>query len=134
MLVSRVVCRSVMKRGRVVSQGLLAATSQLPRAFSGSSTAGYEWRQRQLEKLEQKFNNTPPTEIVESDDDLQSMWRSMEGRVTNRRPRTAEETGGKTGRVNIKQTDEEYWLREGLYDNGNDDEDDSGEDSSTDDK
>jgi hypothetical protein len=39
----------------------------------------------------------------------------MEGRVTGRRPRTREQTGGRTGRVNVKATDEEYWLREGLY-------------------
>ena len=44
------------------------------------------------------------------------MWKQMEGRVIHRKPRTVEEMGGRTGRVNVKITDEEMWLREGLYD------------------
>lgn len=78
-----------------------------------------KWRQRQLTRLEQKFT---AVEVVENEQDLQQMWRNMEGRVTRRRPRTVEETGGLTGRQNIKRTDEEFWLREGLYEGTNDDE------------
>jgi len=68
----------------------------------------------QLDKIERKF--TEPSEIVGNDEDLQPTWKDMESRVTRRRPRTVEEMGGKTGRVNVRKTDEEMWLREGLYD------------------
>ena len=52
---------------------------------------------------------------VQSEDELQPMWKEMEGRVTRRKLRTILETGGKTGRCNIRKTDEEYWLQGGLY-------------------
>jgi hypothetical protein len=39
----------------------------------------------------------------------------MESRVTRRKPQTIEQTGGKTGRRNIRPTDEEACLRAGLY-------------------
>jgi hypothetical protein len=39
----------------------------------------------------------------------------MEGRVTRRKPRTLRDTSGLTGRVNIRKTDEDVWLKEGLY-------------------
>jgi hypothetical protein len=94
-----------------------------------SSTNGgpQEWRRQQLQKLEKKFDPPPttttsPTAVVNNQADLQPMWKAMEGRVTSRRPRTQAETGGRTGRVNVKATDEEYWLREGLYGNSNDEE------------
>jgi len=75
-----------------------------------------------LNKLEQKFGGggpqgmyaTPPQ--INKEADLQSTWKSMESRVANRKPRTREQTGGRTGRVNIKKTDEEMWLQSGLYD------------------
>lgn len=37
-------------------------------------------------------------------------------RVTKRRPLTAAQRGGRTGRMNVRKTDEEIWLKEGLYD------------------
>jgi hypothetical protein len=74
-----------------------------------------EWRKQQLDKLEKKFSE-PSLVVVDNDDDLQPMWKSMESRVTRRRPRTVEEIGGRTGRTNVKKTDEDLWLREGLYD------------------
>jgi hypothetical protein len=89
------------------------------RAFASdasSAYAGKEWRKKQLQKLEKKFRTSDPL-TIESEEDLQPMWKSMESRVKNRRPRTAEELGGRTGRTNIKRTDEELWLQEGLYDN-----------------
>lgn len=89
----------------------------------GSSASGeVEWRKKQLDKLERKFAH--PETIVENDEDLQPMWKEMEGRVTRRRSRTISENGGRTGRENIRQTDEEYWLREGLYTNESSDEKD----------
>lgn len=81
--------------------------------ISSSPSTGMEWRKTQLNKLEKKF--TEPSVIVENDEDLQPMWREMEGRVSRRRPRTVQEMGGRTGRINVKRTDEEYWLKEGLY-------------------
>jgi hypothetical protein len=78
-----------------------------------SASVGGGWRKKQLEKLEKKF--TEPS-IIDSDEKLQSEWSAMESRVTNRRPRTLRETGGKSGRINVRKTDEDIWLQEGLYD------------------
>jgi hypothetical protein len=83
--------------------------------LSSASSASTEWRKKQLDKLENKFQESEPL-TIESEEDLQPMWKSMESRVKNRRPRTKEELGGRTGRTNIKRTDEEMWLQEGLYD------------------
>lgn len=76
--------------------------------FSDSS-----WSKKQIDKIEKKF--TEPSQRVDSDEGLQQMWKEMESRVTKRRPRTLGDTKGKTGRENIKKTDEEMWLQEGLY-------------------
>jgi len=101
--------------------------SSLQNSAQGSSgvrcfSSNYEWRKKQLEKIERKFGAVgwdgvyldPPK--IDDEDELQPMWKGMESRVKNRRPRTRAETGGKTGRTNIKKTDEEMWLKEGLYD------------------
>ena len=42
------------------------------------------------------------------------MWQAMERRVKNRPPPRKEE--GKSGRRNIKKTEEDVWLEQGLYD------------------
>lgn len=79
-----------------------------------------EWRQKQLLDLERKHSKIPLTEetdirTIHSDDELQPMWKAMESRVKHRKARTIHENKGKMGRANIKKTDEDYWLREGLY-------------------
>jgi hypothetical protein len=79
-----------------------------------STAAAGAWRKQQLNKLEKKF--TDPTVEVTDEEDLQPMWKAMESRVTRRRSRTEAEMGGKTGRTNVKITDEEIWLEGGLYD------------------
>lgn len=83
-----------------------------------SASTGTEWRKKQLEKLESKFSNEPL--VVDNEEDLQPMWKEMESRVIRRRPRTVEENGGRTGRVNVRRTDEEMWLKEGLYEPSSD--------------
>jgi hypothetical protein len=116
----------MIRIGRAVRRPLVRtvlSTGNALRGFSsgedgGSSSAplaNMEWRKKQLNKLENKFQESELLTIV-SEEDLQPMWKSMERRVKNRRPRTKEELGGRTGRTNIKQTDEEMWLQEGLYD------------------
>jgi hypothetical protein len=86
---------------------------------SFSSTDNQEWRKIQLDRLRQKFEGTP---VIESDEELQPMWKEMESRVVKRRSRTIEEAGGKVGRSNIRRTDEEAWLQAGMYDHQDDDE------------
>ena len=85
---------------------------QLCCCFSDSSS----WNKKQIDKIERKFKKKDaPTNDINNDDDLQQMWKEMERRVVNRRPRTIRETHGKTGRTNIRKTDEEMWLKSGLY-------------------
>jgi hypothetical protein len=42
---------------------------------------------------------------------LQPHWQSLERRVTGRKPRK----DGKTGRLNIRKSEEDYWLEAGVY-------------------
>jgi hypothetical protein len=112
-----------------------STTSSKDESSSSSSllSSSIEWRKHQLDQLEKKFARSPestttitkttttttatPTMIpINDDDELQPTWKQMESRVTKRRSRTMAETGGKTGRSNIKKTDEEMWLQGGLYD------------------
>jgi hypothetical protein len=83
---------------------------------------GNEWRKQQLDKIENKFRGKELEAVtIESEDDLQPMWKEMEGRVTRRKPRSLAETGGKSGRMNLKKTAEDVWLEEGLYSTYNND-------------
>jgi hypothetical protein len=98
-----------------------------------STAAAGAWRKKQLKKLETKFTGDPHTssvivEEVKEEDDLQPEWKAMESRVTKRKSKTKAEMGGKSGRSNIKITDEEMWLQGGLYDTevGDDDDGDDG--------
>jgi hypothetical protein len=123
-----------------------SSSSSSSSSRSTRSSSPNEWRKRQLDKLENKFKNhdeadrdvdidtdtvqstTDATTMreVQSEDELQPMWKEMEGRVVRRKPRTIVESGGKTGRMNIRKTDEEVWLQEGLYDDDEEvDKDDS---------
>lgn len=90
---------------------------------TSSSSSPNEWRKKQLEKIEKKFDKTDTAAAaaasmmdIHTDDELQPMWKEMEGRVVRRKPRTAAQLGGRTGRVNVRKTDEEVWLEKGLYD------------------
>lgn len=85
----------------------------LRRTLAAAPHGTTDWRKKQLDRLETKF--TEP-QAVESEEDLQPMWKEMERRVRSRRPRTLAETGGRSGRSNVRQTDEDVWLRAGLYD------------------
>uniref|UniRef100_A0A7R9W6L0 Uncharacterized protein n=1 Tax=Pseudictyota dubia TaxID=2749911 RepID=A0A7R9W6L0_9STRA len=112
-----------------------------------AAAASAEWRKSQLNKIEEKFGlektagpssvngsatneateSTRPRAVVateeplkiESDEDLQPMWKDMESRVTRRRPLTVEQRGGKVGRRNVRKSDEDMWLQAGLYDDDN---------------
>jgi hypothetical protein len=98
---------TILRRTRCVSREL-RVVSQAKLHFSDKS-----WNQKQIERIERKF--TEPSQKVDSDDELQQMWRQMESRVTRRRPRSLEDTEGRTGRENIRKTDEEMRLKEGFY-------------------
>lgn len=49
------------------------------------------------------------------------MWKGMESRVTKRRSYTPAEREGRVGRANVRRTDEDVWLEQGLYDDGDGD-------------
>lgn len=72
-----------------------------------------DWRKIQLDHLQDKFQN----DTVKDDDQLQSNWKEMESRVTRRPPPKKSLDNKPTGRNNIKKTDEEIWLQQGMYDN-----------------
>ena len=92
------------------------------RTATTPSLAATEWRKQQLDKIENKFKGKELKALsIESEEDLQPMWKEMEGRVTRRKPRSLADTGGKSGRMNIKKTDEDVWLEQGLYSTDNDD-------------
>jgi hypothetical protein len=74
-----------------------------------------EWRKVQLDRLSKNFDQRKEP-VIEKDDDLQPMWKDMESRVVRRRTLTIEQAGGRVGRTNIRPTDEESWLKAGMYD------------------
>ena len=54
----------------------------------------------------------PKMQVVETDEDLQGPWKSMESRVNMRKSKRT----GPSGRTGLKPTDEDAWLAAGLYD------------------
>jgi hypothetical protein len=91
-----------------------------------------EWRKLKLDQLENRFagspsspgslsgsstlsSSTPPSRTIDSDDDLQQAWRDLESRIRGRRPLSLADRGGVSGRSNVRRTDEDVWLEEGLY-------------------
>mmetsp|Transcript_19164 Transcript_19164/g.22151 ORF Transcript_19164/g.22151 Transcript_19164/m.22151 type:complete len:189 (+) Transcript_19164:184-750(+) len=94
------------------------------------------WRRGQLSKISNKFNHedeksspldeeesridfSQPLEI-NSEDEVQQVWLDMENRVTRRRTISiaeAKAAGKSIGRRNVRKTDEEVWLANGVYDN-----------------
>lgn len=96
--------------------------------------ASSNWRRKELSKLSDKFpeeaessklNGDNDSKIVtkeplkiNSDEELQAMWKNMESRVLRRRTMTHSEaiiSGKGIGRKNRRKTDEEAWLEAGLY-------------------
>ena len=88
--------------------------------------ANSRWRKGQLSKITDSFEDVkkggmavkPVPMEIDSDDEVQPMWKDMESRVTRRRSFTMEEAqikGKKVGRRNVRKTDEEAWLAAGLY-------------------
>jgi len=97
----------------------------------------YSWRKDQLGAIEKRFGDDDDQQPrdIDNEEDLQSMWKQMESRVVGRRPRGKLGSGMKTGRSNVRSTDEEMWLKEGMYQQAsecataaNDDDDDDDRD------
>jgi iron uptake system EfeUOB component EfeO/EfeM len=80
-----------------------------------SSSVAVEWRKSKLDQLERKFAGDSIKATIQSDVELQPEWKAMESRVTKRRTLTVEERQGKTGRTNIRRTEEDVWMENGLY-------------------
>jgi hypothetical protein len=119
----------------VGTTGLVASASTMGESASVNPMSNLEWRKHQLLQLENKMS-TPKSAIepidairrstassvygpalaIETENQLQPMWKSLESRVKSRRPRT-ETVGLRSGRSNIKNTDEDLWLQAGLYSN-----------------
>mmetsp|Transcript_45063 Transcript_45063/g.50515 ORF Transcript_45063/g.50515 Transcript_45063/m.50515 type:complete len:162 (-) Transcript_45063:130-615(-) len=104
------------------------SSSSKSSSSSSSSSSPKNWRKQQLEKIENKFDKTL---TIENEEDLQPMWKGMESRVIRRKVRTLEDTKGRSGRMNIKKTDEDVWLEEGLYNNYQDDNDNDSSNNKT---
>ena len=101
---------------------------------SGDSTQKKAWRKYQLDSLSANLSKTIQSKNAEgdgyitssqsdivrinSDQELQQMWKEMESRVINRKMWTVEQSMSKgriVGRGSVKTTDEEIWLEAGLY-------------------
>lgn len=115
-------------------------SSSVVDGLAASST----WRRGELSKLSDKFkdsdveqdttiendgsNNIDEVDLsqplqIDSDEDVQQMWKDMENRVTRRRSMTisqARMSGKNVGRNNLRKTDEEAWLEAGLYEKSED--------------
>lgn len=108
-----------------------------PLSTTASSSTTNEWRRHQLDKLEKRHadkrddsNHNNKHEILDNnvqvlniadEEDLQPMWKQMERRVVNRRSYRLGEgplkgRAVKVGRTNVRETEEDVWLKQGLYD------------------
>lgn len=106
-----------------------------------SAAATTQWKRKHYQTIEDKFqsnkdttNTTKNTPIncnesdtnqskdkdeplsIESYEDVQPMWKEMESRVTKRRSLTLEDRKGVSGRRNVRKSDEDVWLANGVYD------------------
>lgn len=79
--------------------------------------------QGQKQQVQQQQQKQQQPLQIDSDDQVQPMWRDMESRVVRRRSVTIAEAltkGMKIGRRNVRSTDEDAWLDAGLYHQEND--------------
>ena len=87
-----------------------------------SLQASLNWKKNQFDTITNKFQkkNSDDDDIVviNNDDELQDTWKQMESRVTRRRlpPKSNERGITKVGRRNIRKSEEDEWLKAGLYD------------------
>lgn len=104
---------------------------------SKTPTTANSWRREQLSKLEAKHldrttaNSTKEQQQhheVSNEEDLQQHWKDMESRVTRRRVIPLDRPNVKVGRQNVRTTDEDLWLAEGLYDDNKIKSNEKGED------
>lgn len=121
-----------IRRTKEAEKGPHRTPSDFIDPASSSIAASMQWRRAQIEKVERKFSEAENDCVdegedsadrseplsIESDEDLQDVWRNMESRVTKRRSLTAAERGGIVGRRNIRKSDEDVWLESGVYDGG----------------
>jgi len=127
-----------------------------------SAAATTQWKRKHYQTIEDKFQsykdttnttaNTPNNSnlesatddtnqskedkyeplSIESYEDVQPMWKEMESRVTKRRSLTLDERKGVSGRRNVRKSDEDVWLANGVYDDESSSEDNNEEDDKKD--
>ena len=108
-----------------ISDGLAASAayrkgelSNLVEKFNGDENANDGKNSKRIDNVyKTQFDLSTPLEI-DSDEEVQQMWKDMENRVTRRRSITvseAKQIGKSIGRKNMRRTDEEAWLEAGLY-------------------
>jgi len=117
-----------------------------------SAAATTQWKRKHYQTIEDKFQsnkdttNTTNTSTncnesdtnqstksdeplsIESYEDVQPMWKEMESRVTKRRSLTLDERKGVSGRRNVRKSDEDVWLANGVYDDESSSEDNDKDD------
>jgi iron uptake system EfeUOB component EfeO/EfeM len=118
-----------LSRGHFARNSMRTLANRFPfsRTFSNDDevpSEKAEWRKQSLDQLERRFAKEP-TKLVHNEADLQPEWKAMESRVVKRRTLTLDEVNGKTGRENIRLTEEDVWMESGLYDEGSKNLDDS---------
>ena len=82
-----------------------------------SLKASLNWKKNQLDTISNKFQEEDDVNVINNDEELQTAWKQMESRVTKRKlPPKFNEGGAKTGRRNIRKSEEDEWLKAALYD------------------
>ena len=109
-----------------------------------SAAATTQWKRKHYQTIEDKFQPNKDTTntincnestddtnqsktdeplSIEDYEDVQPMWKEMESRVTKRRSLTLDERKGVSGRRNVRKSDEDVWLANGVYDDESSSED-----------
>ena len=139
------------------TNGINGSTNGSSSEILKSAAATTQWKRKHYQTIEDKFQsnkdttntNTTNTPInsnesdtkqsktdeplsIESYEDVQPMWKEMESRVTKRRSLTLDERKGVSGRRNVRKSDEDVWLANGVYDDDSSSEDNDEEDDKKD--
>ena len=114
---STMLLRSVLRRRPAICPRPVSSIRGFSQDQDNPPGRNLDWRKKQLDALERRFQDVDhAVNKIQDQEDLQPMWKEMEGRVSNRRSRTLAQNNGKIGRANIRKTDEDIWLQEGFYD------------------
>ena len=70
-----------------------------------------------MDAISNEFQEGDDINVINNDEELQTTLKEMESRISKRKlPPKFNEESAKTGRSNMRKSEEDEWLKAGLYD------------------